>query len=470
MNTTRKMTLKVLLVLSTCAIEGFADTPARKPADTTRGGESVPGEAGINGDSGARDTNGGLPDSLGVGLFWADNGNHIYKANAGNVGIGTTNPVAPLHVVGDIYSDGPAGVYARNPTNTAAVAILGWLNNVARIRIGGDGAGATNGLDIQRTGDRSLMRILGNGNVGIGTTSPGQLLDVAGRMRVRQNTPATTGNTAGIWFYQEDLHDDRAFVGMRNNNLVGFYGRTAGWQLLMDVLNGNFRIGGNVSSIGPSSSKVWINAGDQVGLTVVNNSAQTTATFFNNGGGETGRFNGTLRCNNLIKSAGSFRIDHPLDPENKYLYHSFVESPDMMNIYNGNVVTDDRGYAVVTLPEWFESLNREFRFQLTVVDEEDGDTFVQVKVVRKIEGNEFAVRSSEPNVEVSWQVTGIRRDPWAESHRIPVEQDKPRHERGKYTHPALYGQPEEMGIDFVPRQAVEAAVSANQNGEGVIPE
>ena len=47
----------------------------------------------------------------------------------------------------------------------------------------------------------------------------------------------------------------------------------------------------------------------------------------------------------LTKSAGSFKIDHPLDPENKYLSHSFVESPDMMNIYNGNVVLDATGEA-----------------------------------------------------------------------------------------------------------------------------
>ena len=42
----------------------------------------------------------------------------------------------------------------------------------------------------------------------------------------------------------------------------------------------------------------------------------------------------------LSKSIGTFKIDHPLDPANKYLSHSFVELPDMMNIYNGNVMTD----------------------------------------------------------------------------------------------------------------------------------
>ncbi|WAC02029.1 hypothetical protein N7U66_19830 [Lacinutrix neustonica] len=37
---------------------------------------------------------------------------------------------------------------------------------------------------------------------------------------------------------------------------------------------------------------------------------------------------------NIAKGGGTFKIDHPLDPKNKYLVHSFVESPEMMNIYS----------------------------------------------------------------------------------------------------------------------------------------
>ena len=54
-----------------------------------------------------------------------------------------------------------------------------------------------------------------------------------------------------------------------------------------------------------------------------------------------GRFTGDVAISGtLSKGGGSLKIDHPLDPENKYLYHSFVESPDMMNIYNGTITTD----------------------------------------------------------------------------------------------------------------------------------
>ena len=150
----------------------------------------------------------------------------------------------------------------------------------------------------------------------------------------------------------------------------------------------------------------------------------------------------------LSKGGGSFKIDHPLDPENKYLYHSFVESPDMMNLYNGNVVTDEQGYAIVTMPEWFEALNREFRYQLTVIDGEDSDSWVLAKVARELENGQFTIRTSEPLAKVSWQVTGIRQDAWANENRIPVEEWKDGDERGKYLHPKVHGQPQERGLAY----------------------
>jgi trimeric autotransporter adhesin len=155
-----------------------------------------------------------------------------------------------------------------------------------------------------------------------------------------------------------------------------------------------------------------------------------------------GYFGGNVTIDgNLSKSGGSFKIDHPLDPANKYLYHSFVESPDMMNIYNGNVTTDAEGNAVVELPEWFEVLNRDFRYQLTVMGQ-----FAQAIVSEKVKNHQFSIKTDKPNVEVSWQVTGIRQDAWANAHRIPVEQEKTGRERGSYLHPELFGAPPEKSI------------------------
>lgn len=128
----------------------------------------------------------------------------------------------------------------------------------------------------------------------------------------------------------------------------------------------------------------------------------------------------------LSKSAGTFKIDHPLDPYNKYLYHSFVESPDMMNIYNGNISTDAKGEATVVLPDYFEALNMDFRYQLTVIG-----SFSQAIVWKEIENNQFLIRTSDPNVKVSWMVTGVRQDPYANDNRIKVEAVKEKSERGK---------------------------------------
>jgi hypothetical protein len=149
----------------------------------------------------------------------------------------------------------------------------------------------------------------------------------------------------------------------------------------------------------------------------------------------------------LSKSSGSFKIDHPLDPANKYLSHSFVESPDMMNIYNGNVTTDAKGQAVVTLPSYFTALNSDYRYQLTVVGQ-----FAQAMVLRKIKDNCFVIKTNKPKVEVSWQVTGIRQDAYAEANRIRVEEEKTGQERGTYLNPEAFGQPQEKGVTHA-RQA-----------------
>jgi hypothetical protein len=143
----------------------------------------------------------------------------------------------------------------------------------------------------------------------------------------------------------------------------------------------------------------------------------------------------------LSKDAGAFKIDHPLDPANKYLSHSFVESPDMKNIYDGVVTLDVAGEAVVALPDWFEALNGEFRYQLTCIG-----GFAPVFVAEEIQDNAFVIAGGVPGMKVSWQVTGIRQDAYARAHRIPVEEDKPESERGMFRHPQLYGQPAELQI------------------------
>jgi trimeric autotransporter adhesin len=96
----------------------------------------------------------------------------------------------------------------------------------------------------------------------------------------------------------------------------------------------------------------------------------------------------------------------------------------MMNLYNGVAVLDDRGEAEVKLPEYFEALNQDFRYQLTPIG-----GYAPVYVAREIKGNSFRIAGGVAGLKVSWQVTGIRHDAYANEHRIPVESEKPASER-----------------------------------------
>jgi len=151
----------------------------------------------------------------------------------------------------------------------------------------------------------------------------------------------------------------------------------------------------------------------------------------------------TMIAGRIEATSKAFKIDHPLDPENKYLMHSSIESPDMMNVYNGNVITDAEGYATVELPDYFEALNKDFRYQLTVIGE-----FAQAIISDKIKDNQFTIRTDKPSVEVSWQVTGIRNDASAIANRIPVEVDKTESERGKYLDPNAFGYGADKGVNY----------------------
>jgi hypothetical protein len=144
----------------------------------------------------------------------------------------------------------------------------------------------------------------------------------------------------------------------------------------------------------------------------------------------------------LTKAGGGFKIDHPTDPANKYLSHSFVESPDMKNVYDGVVELSAKGEATVRLPNWFEALNRDFRYQLTAI----GGPAPNLHIAQGVRRNTFKIAGGKHRMKVSWQVTGIRQDQWAEKNRVVVESKKPRVERGFYLHPEAHDKPEEKGV------------------------
>ena len=131
----------------------------------------------------------------------------------------------------------------------------------------------------------------------------------------------------------------------------------------------------------------------------------------------------------------------------------------MKNIYDGTVTTDAQGNATVRLPSWFEALNSDFRYQLTVIGQ-----FAQAIVSRKVQNNEFAIKTSMPNVEVSWQVTGVRHDAYAMANPLVVEEEKDARLRGFFIHPELYGAQPERQIQWArhPRMMKQIQATLHQ--------
>jgi len=348
---------------------------------------------------------------------------NIFDGSAGSVGIATTAPTATLDVNGTARvrgnatvngslgagpitatssSSGGTGVYANAGSSTAsngviaygATGVAGYTTVAGSIAVFGNGGNSTGS----------------NGVVGYGATG------VAGNSTITGSYGTYGSGSTGVW---GNSTGTGANVGVLGLGATGVQGVGDTWGVL-----------------GQSSSTSGSGGG-------FSNSTTGDALFtYNQSGGYAAFFDGDVDVDgNLSKAGGSFKIDHPLDPANKYLYHSFVESPDMMNIYNGNATTDEQGSAVVKLPEWFETLNRDFRYQLTVMGQ-----FAQAIVASKVANHQFTIKTDKPNVEVSWQVTGIRQDAWANAHRIPLEVAKAPADRGLYLHPELFGAPAEKNI------------------------
>ena len=219
------------------------------------------------------------------------------------------------------------------------------------------------------------------------------------------------------------------------NQGIGVRGQSASGFGMHGLSNGSGSSGDGVrgTATGPNGNGVH---------GVSNNGTGAYGVYGESTSGFAGYFSGKVTVTgNLSKGGGSFLIDHPLDPAHKYLSHSFVESPDMKNIYDGIAVLDADGRAEIALPDWFQALNRDFRYQLTCIG-----AFAPVYVAEKIHDNRFAIAGGAPGQKISWLVTGIRQDAYANAHRIVVEEPKPAEEVGRYLHPAELGMPASMSM------------------------
>lgn len=156
-------------------------------------------------------------------------------------------------------------------------------------------------------------------------------------------------------------------------------------------------------------------------------------------GTQAATFNGAVQINGDLTVTGTkngFRIDDPQAPTERTLTHTPIETDALTVQYSGNVRTDDDGRATVRLPDYAETLARDWRYQLTPIGR-----FGQVIVDREIEDGTFVVRSEHPRTKVSWEVSGVRQDPQAKHSPVRPVQEKTGSARGRYLDPALYGAP-----------------------------
>ena len=323
--------------------------------------------------------------------------------NGGNgIGLSIQSNTYAIYSIGPTYFRGQMSIGVETPTSKLDVS-------------GGSSTGA--GIGIHGS-SYDNYGIYGSSNTSTGVIGESQNFDgVFGTSHSSSGAGVSGHNTAGGFaFYGESTTGTSIWGITKNGGIAG----SLGWES-----------GGTYCGVyGNGGSNPADYAARFDGYLEVNGGAEISSTCF-------------ILGDLYVSGDKNFEIDDPLDPTNKYLIHSCIESPDRMNIYNGNVVTDANGSAVVNLPSYFQTLNIDYRYQLTVIGQ-----FAQAIVESEISNNQFTIKTDKPNVKVSWQVTGIRNDPYAKTNPMVVEKEKAPNERGKYLRPELFGQPKEKGIYY----------------------
>jgi hypothetical protein len=346
----------------------------------------------------------------------------------GKVGIGTTGPNAPLQIGSDTYTqDSKIILDAGNGAQRRAWSM--------RVPYGDTTVASPNyGFVIRdETGGTDRFVIdWQTGNVGIGTTSPLHMLQVGGGFDGNLGLDGSDGSPNAGYIRFGDTTGWKLHFTRQRETSGGDLNTGATGALVTIQDNGNVGIGttfpGSPLDVGGDAriaGVLWGNHGD----------------FSNDVNADRIRAFGHLSALLLTATIKLFRIDHPLDPANKYLSHASVESPDLKTFYDGIAELDINGEAVVELPGWFEALNKDFRYQLTGIG-----GFAPTYIAEEITNNRFKIAGGNPGMKVCWQVTSVRHDAVVQATPMVVEEDKPEDEKGYYQNPEAHGQPEEMGI------------------------
>ena len=468
------------------------------------GSNGVNGVNGNNGNNGATGATGPTgPGSVNGTINYISKftsatalGNSEVFDNGSNVGIGTASALGKLYVRTALSTALPVGIYdsTSGPSSTTNqyVAIYGSVTGLGGANVGV--AGASLGASTTENDGGNFFAGNSTGfNLGVNASASGSGANVQnyGGYFTAGGSPNSNIGSFGIAATTTSTAFNVGVNGQADSS--GFLNRGVEGDALSAidptgtgiVNQGVIGIASGASDINSENVGVFgvadMSKGTNVGIYALSDTslgtgqspnpsnialyAQSTCATCTQAGNSTatgnslaGFFDGDVYFagniyvgGTLGKAGGTFKIDHPLDPANKFLTHSFVESPDMMNIYNGNITTDANGEAIVNMPSYFQAENTDFRYQLTVIG-----TFAQAIVAKEISGNQFVVKTDKPNVKVSWMVTGVRNDVWAQNNRVVPETEKAEADKGRYLHPEFYGKGNESKIGWVNPPASKA--------------
>ncbi len=361
----------------------------------------------------------------------------VFNPYGGNIGIGGVSPTARLHIFADkalqlshntnpymtltdIAGEEYGYIMAKNSATNNTILNGGFRG----LEIGTPNTGAGNKGIVFTTSWSQRMYITPGGSIGIATLTPTAKLHVNGNVLAGVSTGWPAQLVVGA---MSDQHTAISAYSSRTDGYAvrgespgyGVYGKSSATQQ-------NATTSAAIYGIQISPDYGW--AGKFEGYVSVSKSIIADNHISAYG-------------NLYISGSKNFKIDHPLDPENKYLVHSCVESDEMANMYNGTITTDANGFATVQLPRWFEAENENFKYQLTCIGQ-----FAQAIVKEKISNNRFIIQTDKPLVEISWQVVGNRKDVYAKRSGFKVEVEKNAEEKGRYLNATYYGRPAEESI------------------------
>src|SRR5580698_3517679 len=345
-----------------------------------------------------------------------------------------------------VGGSGVVGLAGNGPvtTTTVVAGVEGNSNGTGPGTFGGDGASLSGtgngwvGYGLGVWGDNSVtsaVGVLGTADNGIRVTA----VNNSGSLPSLNVFNGSTSETAQVFYAGSENTGGFAIIGGS-----GCGSSFLGLQLGQDGMSAC----NNYTLLGDTNGGTYINANStSQGIVLrINNggSSHTNALAVNTDSSVT--TGGNLTVTGALKVLGNknFIIDHPLDPANKYLYHAAIESSEVLNLYTGNVVLNGSGEAVIQLPDWFEVINKDFRYQLTPVGAPGRDLYI----AEEVSGGHFKIAGGAPGGKVSWQLAGVRNDAWEKAHPLVVEEDKGVN-RGHYLAPELYGAPATARIGYV---------------------